>query len=70
MILLEVPRPDEPADDDAPLDPFDPDVEDDGPAPVPTWVGAIGQMAAAVLIVVAFVAAFIATAAAVRRLLP
>jgi hypothetical protein len=68
---LEVPPADEPAgDDDEPLDPFDPGDEDDSAAPVPGWLGAIGQMAAALLVVVALVALFIGAAAVLRRLLP
>jgi hypothetical protein len=61
---------DEPADDDAPLDPFGPDDEDDTAAPAPSWLGALGQMTAALLVVVALVALFIGAAAVVRRLLP
>jgi hypothetical protein len=61
---------DEPDDDETPIDPFAVDDEDEGPGPVPTWLGAVGQMAAAALIVAAIVAAFIAVAAALRRLLP
>jgi hypothetical protein len=60
---------DEPADDDAPL-PFDLDDEVDTPAPVPSWLGALGQMIAALLVVVALVALFIVAAAVLRRLLP
>ena len=68
---LEVPRADEPAGDDGePPDPFDPDDEDDGSAPVPSWLGAVGQMIAALLVVVALVALFIGAAAVLRRLLP
>jgi hypothetical protein len=68
---LEVPRADEPVgDDDEPLDPFAPDDEDDSSAPVPGWLGAIGQMTAALLVVVALVALFIGAAAVLRRLLP
>ena len=67
---LEVTEDDEPADDDEPLDPFDPGDEDDSAAPVPGWLGAIGQMAAALLVVVALVALFIGAAAVLRRLVP
>ena len=69
---LEVPGADDPAgdDEDEPLDPFDPGDEDDSAAPVPGWLGAIGQMAAALLVVVALVALFIGAAAVLRRLLP
>ena len=69
---LEVPGADDPAgdDEDEPLDPFDPGDEDDSATPVPGWLGAIGQMAAALLVVVALVALFIGAAAVLRRLLP
>jgi hypothetical protein len=59
----------EPDDHDAPLEPFDLDDGDEGESPVPSWLGAIGQMAAAVLVVVALVAAFIGAVAVLRRLL-
>ena len=62
---------DEPTDDaDASLDPFDRDDEGESAAPAPTWLGAIGQMIAAVLVVVALVALFIGAAVAFRRLWP
>jgi hypothetical protein len=62
---------DEPSDDaDASLDPFDRDDEGESAAPAPTWLGAIGQMIAAVLVVVALVALFIGAAVAFRRLWP
>ena len=61
---------DDPAGDDAPLDPFDLDDEDETPAPVPSWLGALGQMIAALLVVVVLVGLFIGAAAVVRRLLP
>jgi hypothetical protein len=61
---------DEPTDDDAPLGFFDLDGEDEGPSPAHSWLGAIGQMVAALLVVVALVALFIGAAAALRRLLP
>ena len=57
-------------DDDEPLDPFDLDDEDESAAPVPSWLGALGQMVAALLAVVALVALFIGAAAVLRRLLP
>ena len=60
---------DEPDDDDAPLEPLDLDSEDEGDLPVPNWLGALGQMVAALLVVVALVALFIGAAAVVRRLL-
>jgi hypothetical protein len=56
-------------DDEAP-DPFDLDDEDEAPAPVPSWLGALGQMIAALLVVLGLVALFIGTAAALRRLVP
>lgn len=59
---------DEPSDDvDAPLGL---DGEDEGAAAEDGWQEAIGQMAAAVLVVVALVALFIGAAVALRRLLP
>jgi hypothetical protein len=61
---------DEPTDDEAPLDSFDLDDEDESAAPVPGWLGAIAQMIAALLVVVALVALFIGAAAVLRRLLP
>jgi len=61
---------DEPADDDAPLEPFDLDDEDEARVQVPSWLGALGQMIAALLVVVVLVAAFIGAAAVLRRLLP
>ena len=62
---------DEPSDDaDASLDPFDRDDEGESAAPAPTWLGAIGQMIAAGLVVVVFVALFIGAAVALRRLWP
>jgi hypothetical protein len=67
----EVMQADEPAGDgDEPLDPFELDDEDEGAAPVPGWLGAIGQMIAALLVVVALVTLFIGSAAVLRRLLP
>ena len=61
----------EPAGDgEAPLDPFDLEDEDDATAPVPSWLGALGQMLAALLVVVALVALFIGAAAVLRRLVP
>jgi hypothetical protein len=62
---------DEPAGDGkAPLDPLDLDDGDETPAPVPSWLGALGQMLAALLVVVALVALFISAAAVLRRLVP
>ncbi len=61
----------EPTDDtDEPFGPFDPDGEDEGAATRHSWLGALGQMIAAVLVVVALVALFIGAAVAIRRLLP
>ncbi len=57
-------------DDDEPLDPFDLDDEDEAPSPGPSWLGALGQMIAALLAVLALVALFIGAAAVLRRLLP
>jgi hypothetical protein len=51
-------------------EPFDADDWDDTPLPAPTWLGAMGQMIAAGLVVLAVVVLFIAAAAALRRLLP
>jgi hypothetical protein len=62
---------DEPAEDaDAPFDLFDLDDEDGSAAPVHSWLGAIGQMIAALLVVVALVALFVGVAVAFRRLWP
>lgn len=44
--------------------------DDDDAAPVHGWLGAIGQMVAALLVVVALIALFIAVAAAFRWLWP
>jgi hypothetical protein len=60
---------DPPTDDDASFDPFAVD-DDEGAAPAHSWLGAIGQMIAALLVVVALVALFVGVAAAVRWLLP
>jgi hypothetical protein len=59
--------PDEP---DAPDDVFDLPDEEDGPAAVPSFVGAIGQMMAALLVVVGLVVVFVGVAALLRRILP
>jgi len=62
---------DEPVGDgEAPPNPFDLDDEEDAAAPVPSWLGALGQMLAALLVVVALVALFIGAAAVLRRLVP
>jgi hypothetical protein len=60
-------EPDAQADDDS--DSFEAD-DDDLPVTAASWPSAIGQMAAAVLVVLALVAAFIGGAAVLRRLLP
>jgi hypothetical protein len=62
----------DPADElGAGADPLDVDDRDDAlPPPAATWLGAMGQMMAAVLVVLAVVALFIALAVALRRLLP
>ena len=59
-----------PVGDDEPPDPFGLDEEDDASSPRPSWLGAVGQMLAALLAVVALVALFIGAAAVLRRLLP
>jgi negative regulator of sigma E activity len=64
---------DEPDDDDQ--DPlvelFGPDEEDDErPRYVPTWLGALGQMSGAALVVLAVVVAFVAAVVVFRRLWP
>jgi len=61
---------DEPADDDGPLDPLGQEDEDETAAPAASWLGALGQMIAALLVVVALVALFIGAAAVLRRLVP
>lgn len=67
----ELTQADEPAEDtDVSLISLDPDDADEGPANVPSWLGAISQMLAAVLVVVALVTLFIGAAVAFRRLLP
>lgn len=67
----ELTQADEPAEDtDASLTSLDPGDADEGAASVPSWLGAISQMLAAVLVVVALVALFIGAAVAFRRLLP
>lgn len=62
---------DEPAEDaDASLPSFDPHDEGESAAPVDSWLGAIGQMIAALLVVVALVALFVGVALAFRWLWP
>jgi hypothetical protein len=53
---------------DAAFDLFDP--EDESAAPAPGWLGAVAQMIAALLVVVACVVLFIGVAVALRWLLP
>jgi hypothetical protein len=65
-----MPSGDEPTDEPTSPDPFDLDDEDDAPAPLPSWLGALGQMVAALLVVVGIIALSIFAAAALRRLLP
>jgi hypothetical protein len=63
--------PEDPADEPSPeTEPFDADDWDDTPLPAATWLGAMGQMIAAGLVVLAVVALSIAAAVAFRRLLP
>jgi hypothetical protein len=62
---------DDPAGDaGAPFDLFDEDDGDGSAAPVPGWLGAIAQMIAALLVVVALVGLFIGAAVAFRWLWP
>ncbi len=49
---------------------FGEDEEDERPRYVPTWLGGISQMTAAVLIVLAVVVAFVVAAIAFRRVWP
>jgi hypothetical protein len=58
--------PDEPQSPDPPFV----DDEEEGPALVPSVSGAVGQMLAALLVVVGLVVAFVGMAAALRRILP
>ena len=61
---------DEPDERD-PLDElFGPDENDERPLYVPTWLGAVAQMAGAALIVLAVIAAFIVAAIVFRRVWP
>jgi hypothetical protein len=53
-------------DEDGPLEPDDADADDEASAPPGTLLGALGQMAAAVLVVLAVVALFIGGAVAFR----
>jgi hypothetical protein len=63
-------RPGTTDDADPSFDPFDLAHEDERAAPVHSWLGAIGQMIAALLVVVALVALLIGAAVAFRWLLP
>jgi hypothetical protein len=49
---------------------FGEDEEDEHPRHVPTWLGAIGEMSGAALVVLAVIVAFIVAAVVVRRLWP
>jgi hypothetical protein len=61
----------EPADHlGAEAEPFGAGDLDDAPLAAPSWPGAVGQMVAAVLVVLAVVSLFIAAAVVLRRLLP
>jgi hypothetical protein len=63
---------DEPDDDgrDPLVDLFGVDEEDERPHDAPTWLGGFSQMAAAVLIVIAVIVAFVVAAILFRRLWP
>jgi len=49
---------------------FGVDEEDERPRGAPTWLGAIGQMAGAALIVLAVIAVFVVAAIVFRRVWP
>lgn len=67
----DAPEADEPTHDaDLSFGSFDIDDEDESAAPGHSWLGAMGQMIAALLVVVAFVALFIGAAVAFRWLVP
>jgi hypothetical protein len=51
-------------------DAFDFPDEDDSPGPVQGWLGAVGEMLAALLVVVGLVTLFIGSAVVLRWLLP
>ena len=63
---------DEPDDDerDPLVELFGVNEEDERPRHAPSWLGAIGQMTGAALIVLALVAAFIVAAIVLHRLWP
>ena len=62
---------DEPDDGRDPLvELFGPNEEDERPRYVPSWLGALGEMTGAVLIVLAVVVAFIVAAVVLRRVWP
>jgi hypothetical protein len=58
-----------PDDDQGSFEPLEVDGDDEGASQVGTLLGALGQIAAAALVVLAVVALFIGVAAAVRWLL-
>ena len=67
----DAPEADEPTHDaDVSSGSFDLDGEDESAAPLPSWLDAMGQMIAALLVVVALVALFIGAAVAFRWLVP
>lgn len=63
---------DEPEDDerDPLVELFGLDEDDERPRHVPTWLGALGQMTGAALIVLAVVVAFVVAAVVLRRVWP
>jgi len=65
-------EPDEPEDDerDPLVELFGEDEEDERPRHVPTWLGAIGEMSGAALVVLVVVVAFIVAAVVFRRIWP
>ena len=62
----------EPDDDerDPLVELFGEDEEDERPHDVPTWLGGLGQMTAAVLVVLAVIVAFVAVSIVFHRLWP
>ena len=65
--MTPVTDPDEPTDD---ADAVDFPDEDESALPADGWLGAVGQMVAALLVVVVLVALFMGAAVALRWLLP
>ena len=65
-----MPDAEDPREDHEPSNLSDLVDEDDGKSSIPNWRGAMAEMVAALLVVVALVAAFIGVAALLRRLLP